>query len=177
MIDFLLIIFCLFCVTRGILRGPVIEAFSIAGIISGLMVASAYYSRISFFIFSWLNNIQIRNLCGFLLFFCFIVLVANFLAVIGTYVFHINVSGVGSRLAGAVMGTLKAILLISALLVPLVAFSPKDSGYIENSSVFSIESTLSKEMAIVIPEDMQKKFSNNIVGYTKKWSHQYKSNT
>ncbi len=43
MVDFLLIIFCLFCLTRGIFRGPVIEAISIAGIIFGLMVASAYY--------------------------------------------------------------------------------------------------------------------------------------
>ena len=177
MVDFLLIIFCLFCLTRGILRGPVIEAISIAGIISGLMVASAYYARISFFIFSWINNLQMRNLCGFLLFFCFIILAVNFLAVLGTYLFHINVSGVGSRLAGAVVGTLKAILFISALLIPLVAFSPKDSRYIENSSMFSLESTLSKEMASVISEEMQKKFSNNISGYKKTWSDQYRSNT
>lgn len=177
MVDFLLIIFCLFCLTRGILRGPVIETISITGIIFGLMVASAYYARVSFFIFRWIDNIQMRNLCGFLLFFCFIVLVVNFLAVVGTYVFHINVSGIGCRLAGAVVGTLKAILFISALLVPLVAFSPKDSRYIENSSMFSFESTLSKEMASVIPEEMHKKFSNNISGYKKTWRHLYRSDT
>ncbi len=78
MVDFLLIIFCVVCLIRGILREPVNESISIAGIVAGLMVASAYYTKISFFLFSWIDNLQMRSLCGFLLFFGFIVIAINF---------------------------------------------------------------------------------------------------
>jgi membrane protein required for colicin V production len=177
MVDFLLIIFFAFCLIRGILRGTINEAISIVGILIGLIVASACYATVSVSMLSWIDNPQMRNLCGFLMTFGFIEIVICVLGVIAAYVFHLKVSGLGSRLAGAGVGMLKGVLLISVLLIPLVAFLPKDSRYIESSTMFSLESTLSEQMVNMIPEEMQKRFAIKIGDYKKAWSHRNQSNT
>jgi len=171
MIDFLLIIFCIFCLIRGVLRGTVNETFSIAGIFIGLIVASAYYIYISLFIFSWISNPQMRQLWGFLISFGFIYLAINLLGIMVTYFFHIAVSGWGSRITGAGIGTIKGLLFISVLLIPLVTFSPKGSKYIKNSTMFSLEAPIAEQMIAVTSKKIQKTFTINIGDYEKSWGH------
>ena len=68
----------------------------------------------------------------------------------------------GSRLAGAGIGTLKGIFLISVLCIPLVTFLPKNYARIRNSTLFSLESALSEEMVGLVSEDMQRGFKRHM---------------
>jgi membrane protein required for colicin V production len=166
MIDFIIVVFCLLCLIKGIFRGSVKEAISIAGIFIGLLAASALYQTSSRYLFSWIDKAQMRYLFGYLLIFGFCIMVFSCLALVVTYVFSIRVSGVGSRLAGAGIGTLKGILLISVLCIPLVTFLPKNYASIRNSTLFSLESALSAEMLSLVPQDMQKGFKRHIRRYS-----------
>jgi membrane protein required for colicin V production len=166
MIDFIIVIFCLLCLIKGIFRGSVKEAISISGIFIGLLAASAFYQTSSRYVFSWIGNTPIRNLLGYLLIFGFCIIVFSFLALVVTYVLNIRVSSVGSRLAGAGIGTLKGIFLIAVLCIPLVTFLPKNYASIRNSTLFSLGAALSAEMVGLVPEDMQRGFKSHMGWYS-----------
>lgn len=167
MVDLLLIFFFFFCLIRGILRGTVKEACSIAGIFSGLIIASAYYEQSSRFIFGWIDKPQISHLWGFLLTFGIIYFFLNFLGIMLINSFHIANSGVGSRISGAAVGIIKGLLLISVLLIPMIAFSPNDSKFFKSSTLFSIETSIAKQMIHVTTGELQKKFEIKIMNYKK----------
>ena len=166
-VDIMVSIFFFYCLIRGILRGTVREAFSITGVFSGLMVASAYYSEISQFCLSWINSIQIRHLSGYLISFGIVYLIINLIGIVVLYLFHISNSGWGSRITGGVVGSFKGLLFVSVLLIPLVTFSPKDSNYIKNSALFPFETTISEQLTRVISKDMRRNYSLKIKNYKK----------
>lgn len=151
------------------MRGTVKEAISILGIFVGLLVSSIGYGKISQFLFGWIDNPQMRQLFGFLLFFGLIVLAFSFLGLIISYVFKIRVKGVSSRVLGAGLGTLKGILFVSFLCVPLVTFLPGIYAGIKDSTLFSLETALSKKMVGLLPENIQNAYNRHIGDNSTVW--------
>lgn len=79
-----------------------------------------------------------------------------------SYLFHITISGWGSRIFGGIVGSLKGILFVSVLLIPLVTFSPRSSNFIKKSTLFSFEKKISEQMTHVIFKKMRRNFSFKI---------------
>jgi len=176
-VDLLLVNFCLYCSIRGIWRGTVNEAFSIVGIFIGLIVASAYYADVAQFICNWIINKQIGFMFAYLVSFFIIYLIINCLGTILSYLFHITISGWGSRISGGVVGSFKGLLFVSVLLIPLVTFSPKDSNYIKNSTLFYFETSVSEQILPVISKEMRRNYSIKIRNYKKTWRLNNKSSS
>lgn len=174
-VDLILINFCIYCFIRGFWRGTVNEAFSIVGIFIGLIFASAYYADVSHFLFSWVINKQLSNMSGYLVSFIIIYLLINCLGILVSYIFHLKNSGWGSHFSGGVVGSLKGLLFVSVLTIPIIIFLPKGSNYIKNSTLLSFEIPISEQLTHVISKEMQRTFSVKINDYKKSWSQNSKS--
>jgi len=167
--------FFLYCSLRGFWRGTVNEAFSIVGIFIGLIIASAYYADVSQYLFNWVINKEISHMSGYLVYFSIIYLIINCLGILVTYIFHLKNRGWGSHLSGGLVGSIKGILLVSVLTIPLIIFLPKGSNFIKYFTLLSLEIPISEQMTHVISKEMQKTFSAKINDYKNSWVHQSKS--
>lgn len=176
-VDLIIIIICLYCSIRGIWRGTVNEAFSIVGIFIGLIIASAYYADVSQFIFNWVINKQISYMSGYLVSFSIIYVIINCLGILVSYIFHFKNSGWGSHLSGGIVGSLKGLLFVSVLTIPLIIFLPKGSDFIKYSTLLSLEIPISEQMTHVISKEMQRTFSIKIGDYKNSWYHNSKSSS
>ena len=157
-VDSILVIFCIICFIRGVLRGTVKEVFAIAGIFTGLFFASIFYGTIAHLLFGWVANIRTGNLFSFLLIFCTIYFLMSIIGIISTYIFRIAKGGLSNRVTGGIIGSFKAILLVSVLIIPLVSFSPEPVDIVKGSRIFPIESRISEHMINRLSDNLGKKF-------------------
>jgi uncharacterized membrane protein required for colicin V production len=176
-VDSIIILFIAYCLIRGIWQGTVNEAFSIAGLFIGLIAASAYYLQTARLIFHWIDNLQTFQLAGFFVTFGAAYLTVKFLGIIMAYLCHIVVSGWGSRITGGVMGSLKGLLFVAVLFIPLAVFSPTYLNHVRNSRLLSVEAIISAQLIHVISKEMQCKFYRNIDDAKKASTLEHKSST
>ena len=162
LVDSIIILFIAYCLIKGILNGTVNEAFSIAGIFIGLVAASAHCLQTARFFFHWIGNPQTAQLAGFITTFGLVYLTVKFIGMIIAYLLHIAVSGWGSRITGGLMGSLKGLLLVAVLFIPLAVFSPTYLNYAGNSKLLSVEAVISAQLIHVFSEKMQCEFYRNI---------------
>lgn len=165
MADALILLFWLVCLFRGWFRGPVSELFSIAGIISGLVVAAWIYSPLAAALPGGIGSEQLRRSASFILIFSGVFLLLSVSGVVAAYLMDIRRKGWMQCTFGAVLGILKGILAIAVLLVPLVAFFPQNAAWVGRSTIFPYENLLAEKVACVTPAILQRKFSSHIDNY------------
>jgi membrane protein required for colicin V production len=169
MADSAILIFWLVCLIRGIFRGPVNELFSIAGVLGGLFTAALAFSAASRVLPEWIGAWQWRNLTFFLLVFGSVYLLLTIAGIVATYLLRQRRFGWISRVFGAGFGALKGMLAVAALLVPLVAFLPKQSTHLGGSILLPFENHLSEELARVVPAPVHDPFAANIDDFKQSW--------
>lgn len=167
--DDAILIFWLVCLIRGIFRGPVNELFSIAGALIGLFAASYTFLTISKVIPGWVGTVQLRFLTCFLILFSFMYLLTTAFGIIATYLLYLRRSGWVNRAFGAGLGTLKGVLVVAVLFVPLVDFLPKTSTWIGESVILPYADILSEKMVRIIPAAICDSFSSHMDGYKQSW--------
>ncbi len=169
MADATILIFWLVCVIRGFFRGPVSELFSIAGAIVGLFTADWFYSLLSKVFPRGIGSMQIRDIICFLLVFSGMYLLMIVTGVIAAYLLRLSRTGWINRALGTGLGTVKGVLVVALLLVPLIAFLPGDTAWVAESVILSHAARLSEKVAWAIPSVMQVSFSTHIDGYKQVW--------
>ena len=158
-----------FCLVRGIFRGIVKETASIIGVFVGFFVAYTFYPDVGDWISGFFNDKSYLNIFTFLFIFTFMFLAVGFVGVILKNLIKGVSLGWVDRILGAAFGFVKAVLIVSVLLVSLTAFLPQRSPVIKDSFLASHLSTLSETVVGVVPEEMKKKFGDNIKELKKTW--------
>jgi len=169
MADAAILIFWLVCLVRGIFRGLVNELFSIAGVFGGLFAASFYYSTISKVLPGWIGSVQLRYLICFIILFGFMYFLMTVFGIIAAYLLNLRRIGWMNRAFGSGFGTLKGMLVVCVLFVPIVAFLPKNSKWIGESVVLPYADLLSEKMVQVIPSAIHDPFTSHIDHYKQSW--------
>jgi len=65
--------------------------------------------------------------------------------------------------------SVKAVLIVSVLLVALTTFLPQKSPVIKDSLLAPHVSTVSEKMVAVVPKEMKQKFGDNINALKEAW--------
>jgi membrane protein required for colicin V production len=169
MADAAILIFWLVCLIRGIFRGPVGEIFSIAGILGGLFTAALTFSAVSSVLPGWFGSWQWRDLTFFLLLFGSVYLLLTIAGIVAAYFLRLRRSGWISRVFGAGFGIAKGMLAIAVLLVPIVAFLPKQLTHLGGSILLPYENHLSEKLVQVVPAAVHDPFAAHIDRYKHSW--------
>jgi membrane protein required for colicin V production len=169
-LDIVILVILGFCLVRGIFRGIIKELTSIVGVFVGFFVAYNFYPLVARLISRLFTmNQAYLNIVSFFLAFTILFLAVGLVGVILKHVFKVVALGWADRLLGATFGLVKAVLIVSVLLVPLTAFLPQKSSIIKDSLLAPYATTISQVMVTVVPQEMKEKFGDNINALKEAW--------
>ncbi len=123
-LDWLLVLLLAYSVLRATIRGFFREAFSLGGLILGLLFACWFYQRVALSLRELIPSSSGAQLAAFLLLLLGIMFLS---ALLGKLMSHTaSVLGLGfiDRLLGAILGLCRGAVLCFALLLILTAFRP-----------------------------------------------------
>ncbi len=151
-----------FCLVRGLFRGTVKEITSIIGVFVGFYAAYTYYPVAGSLLSRFITNRSHLNIVSFFITFTVLFLAVGLLGIIFKHLLKVVALGWLDRIFGGTFGLVKALLIVSVLLVPLTTFLPQKSPVIKDSFLAPHVSTLSEKMIAVVPKEMKQKFGDNI---------------
>jgi membrane protein required for colicin V production len=158
-----------FCLVRGIFRGLIKELTSIIGVFVGFFVAYYYYPVVAQVVSRFIDKTSYVNIVSFVLVFTVLFLAVGFVGVVLKHVFKAAALGWADRVLGATFGLVKAVLIVSILLIPLLTFLPKEAPVIRDSLLAPYVSIISEKMVGVVPKEMKQKFGDNINALKETW--------
>jgi len=160
-----------YCVARGIFRGLTKEISSVIGVLAGFYAAYTYYMELAKILVRWITNPGYLNIISFMIIFTVVFLMVSILGIIIKYLLNITFLGWVDRICGAGFGLVKAILIISVLLIALTAFLPKGAPVIKESVLSPHVNIIAEKMAKVVSTDMKRSFSDKIKALKKAWKN------
>lgn len=165
---FIAIVLC-FCLIRGIFRGLIKELSSTIGVLAGFYGAYTYYAPLARWLARWISNVGYLNILSFMLIFCVVFLLVSVAGVIIKYFLNIAFLGWVDRICGAGFGLIKAVLIISVVMLAFTAFLPKGSPLLKDSLLAPHVSVISSKMVKVVSKDMKQQFAQKFEALKKAW--------
>ena len=170
LLDILIVIILGYGLIRGIFRGMIKELSSIIGVLGGFYAAYSYFPLVSAMMEDWITNVAFLNILSFMLIFCIIFFIISILGVIIKYLMHVASLGWLDRLCGASFGFIKAVLIVSIILLALTAFLPKGAPIIKTSVLSPHVTIISEKLAQLVSQEMKQAYIAKIEEIKKAWN-------
>jgi membrane protein required for colicin V production len=139
------------------MQGFFSEALTIAGLVVGYIVAAWKYRSIAEWLESFLKNVWLAEVLGFLVIFFAIVILFGIAARIARWVMkESGLSGL-DRFLGAVLGLLKGGLMVAVILMGMTAFAPT-SKLLQNSQLAPYFLVVGRAAIWVAPTELRARF-------------------
>jgi len=122
--DWIILGFLVFSVTAAAIEGFFHEAFKLAGLVVGYLLAAWQYHRLADWFAPYLKSPWFGEIAGFLIIFFAVLIIAGIAGRIARSVMKkAGLSGI-DRFLGAVLGLLKGVLVVAIVLTAMAAFAP-----------------------------------------------------
>jgi membrane protein required for colicin V production len=155
--DWIIVIVIAVSVLQAAVSGFFHEAFGIAGLILGYLLAAWNYERLAARYAPYLKSMWLGEIAAFLVIFLAVVLVAG---LAGRIVRHI-VKEVGlsfvDRILGGALGLLRGILMVAVVLMSMAAFTPT-SRWLEGSQLAPYFLVVGRAAIWVAPSELRSRF-------------------
>ena len=155
--DWIIVIVIAVSVLQAAVSGFFHEAFGIAGLILGYLLAAWNYERLAARYAPYLKSMWLGEIAAFLVIFLAVVLVAG---LAGRIVRHI-VKEVGlsfvDRILGGALGLLRGILMVAVVLMSMAAFTPT-STWLEGSQLAPYFLVVGRAAIWVAPSELRSRF-------------------
>jgi membrane protein required for colicin V production len=155
--DWIIVIVIAVSVLQAAISGFFHEAFGIAGLILGYLLAAWNYERLAARYAPYLKSMWLGEIAAFLVIFLAVVLVAG---LAGRIVRHI-VKEVGlsfvDRILGGALGLLRGILMVAVVLMSMAAFTPT-STWLEGSQLAPYFLVVGRAAIWVAPSELRSRF-------------------
>jgi membrane protein required for colicin V production len=122
--DWIILGFLVFSVTAAALEGFFFEAFKLAGLVVGYLLAAWQYYRLANWFAPYLKSPWLGEIAGFLIIFFSVLIVAGFVGVIARWAMKKAGLRAIDRLLGAVLGLLRGVLVVAVVLTAVAALAP-----------------------------------------------------
>ena len=144
-------------VITAAMQGFFSEALTMAGLVVGYIVAAWKYRSIAEWLESFLKNVWLAEVLGFLVIFFAIVILFGLAARIARWVMkESGLSGL-DRFLGAVLGLLKGGLMVAVILMGMTAFTPT-SKLLEKSQLAPYFLVVGRAAIWVAPPELRARF-------------------
>ena len=125
-LDFIILSIIFISALFGFFRGFIRGVFSIVSLVLGFLLAVKFYHVPAHQLSSWVNDLMIRNLIGFIFIFIGVSLVITLIGIIFRKVVTLCKLGALDRVLGVVLGLLKGIFIGMVIIFLLIFFLPND---------------------------------------------------
>jgi membrane protein required for colicin V production len=122
--DWIILGFLVFSVTAAAIEGFFHEAFKLAGLVVGYILAAWQYHRLADWFAPYLKSPWLGEIAGFLIIFFAVLMVAGIAGRIARSVMKKAGLSAVDRFLGAVFGLLKGVLVVAIVLTAVAAFAP-----------------------------------------------------
>jgi membrane protein required for colicin V production len=167
--DVIVVVILAYSLLRGLFRGLLKEAASVAGVLGGFFLAYGFYATAAGYLTGLVSNPAYRNILAFLAIFCLVVIAVNVVAVIVKYLMRIVFLGWLDRLGGFVFGAAKGVLIVSVIFLALTAFLPKGTPLIRDSATAPFVAVVAENLAALISSDIKSEFTSKLDALKKGW--------
>ncbi len=167
--DVIVVVILAYSLLRGLFRGLLKEAASVAGVLGGFFLAYGFYATVAGYLTGLVSNPAYRNILAFLAIFCLVVIAVNVVAVIVKYLMRIVFLGWLDRLGGFVFGAAKGVLIVSVIFLALTAFLPKGTPLIRDSATAPFVAVVAENLAALISSDIKSEFTSKLDALKKGW--------
>ena len=160
-VDWVMIACILLSAVFAAKTGLIVEVFSLAGLIVGLLLASWDYQGMAPWFGRWVHSAPLADALAFI----FIAIVVMIAAAVAGNLVRWSVRSVGlgwaDRIAGAGFGLVKGCALVTIAVMTLAAFSP-DSTWLRQSYLAPGFLSLAHSAAAVAPADLEHRIRKGV---------------
>ncbi|MBT9329856.1 CvpA family protein [Paracidobacterium acidisoli] len=159
--DWLIAIVVLVSVLSAAKTGLIVEVFSLAGVVLGLLLASWNYEKLLPWVAGWIHSLPAAEAVAFLLIAIGVMIVA---ALAGRIVrWSVRSIGLGwaDRLAGAAFGFVKGCLLVTLAVMVAAAFWPKTTWF-QSSRLAPYFLSMARQTTMVTPSDLGERIQKGV---------------
>ena len=122
--DLIILAFLVFSTVAAAFQGFFREAFRLAGLVVGYLLAAWQYHRLAEWFAPHLKSVWIGEIAGFLVIFFAVLIVAGLAGRIARWVMKETGLTTIDRILGGVLGLLKGVLVVAVVLTAMAAFAP-----------------------------------------------------
>jgi membrane protein required for colicin V production len=122
--DWIILGFLVFSVIAAAIEGFFHEAFKLAGLVMGYLLAAWRYRRVAEWLAPYVKSQWLGEIAGFLIIFFAVLLAAGIAGRIARSVMKKAGLSAIDRVLGAVLGLLKGTLVVAVVLTAMAAFAP-----------------------------------------------------
>jgi membrane protein required for colicin V production len=159
--DCFLIAILAYSVIMAFLRGIILELFTLAGLIAGILVASWNYNHVAVYLQRFITSPGIAQIVAFFLIAILAMVLSTLLGKALNRTAHAIGLGFFDRLLGAVFGFARGCLFSTAILMAIAAFQPH-STWAENSRLSPYFLAGVHAVSFVVPHDLQQQILNGV---------------
>ena len=159
--DWLIVIALLISVLTAAKTGFIVEIFSLAGVVLGVLLASWNYQKLLPWMTGWIHTLPVAEAAAFLIIALGVMIVA---ALAGRIVrWSVRSIGLGwaDRLAGAAFGFVKGCLLVTLVVMITAAFWPKTTWF-ESSRLAPYFLSMAHQSASITPSDLGERIRKGV---------------
>lgn len=165
-IDIVIVVVVLISVVSAAKSGLIVEIFSLAGLILGLLLASWDYQKLVPWVGSWVHSAPLAEAVAFL----FVAIGVMIVAAMAGHVVRWSVKSIGlgwaDRIAGAGFGLVKGCALVTIAVMVIAAFWPSATWFRESRLAPSFLE-MAHRVAVVAPADLEHRIRDGVVDLRK----------
>jgi membrane protein required for colicin V production len=155
--DWIIIGFLVFSVTGAAIEGFFREAFGLAGLVVGYLLAAWQYQRLANWFAPHLKSPWVGEIAGFLIIFFAVLIVAGFAGRIARWAMKKAGLSAIDRILGALLGLLRGVLVVAIVLMAVAAFAPADK-WLEGSELAPYFLVGGRAAIWVAPSELRRRF-------------------
>lgn len=159
--DWIILLFLLFSVATAAWEGFFHEAFGLAGLVVGYLVAAWQYRWLADWFDSYLKQQWLGDIAGFLIIFFAVLIIAGLLGRLARRLMKAAGLTAMDRTMGGLLGLLKGSLVVAIVLVAMAAFAPA-ARWLPGSQLATYFMVVGRAAIWVAPADLRHRFDEGL---------------
>jgi membrane protein required for colicin V production len=155
--DWVIVLVIVVSIVQAASAGFFQEAFGIAGLVFGYLLAAWQYHRFAVHFAPYINSPWLGDIAGFLIIFFAVMIVAGIAGRITHWVMQKTGLSFIDRLFGAGLGFVRGALVVAVVLMGMTAFTPT-SKWLDNSELAPYFLVTGRAAIWVAPSDLRARF-------------------